>query len=145
MTYWQEYYKKNKKKISARHKNYWAKMTSEQKEKKYKSSSIWRKNNREKVNGYQKKKLAKIRQEVIIFLGGKCVKCGFNDWRALQIDHKKGGGLQHRKNYKGQDLYYIFYKEVMKDKTGKYQLLCANCNWIKKYERNENSGHSPIL
>lgn len=27
--------------------------------------------------------------------------------------------------------------EVVADKTGKYQLLCANCNWIKRSENGE--------
>jgi hypothetical protein len=30
-------------------------------------------------------------------------------------------------------------KKVLADTTGSYQLLCANCNWIKKSENNEHA------
>ena len=29
------------------------------------------------------------------------------------------------------------YLEIVKDSSRKYQLLCANCNWIKAYENKE--------
>jgi hypothetical protein len=32
------------------------------------------------------------RDKIIAYLGGKCIKCGFSDERALQIDHTNGGG-----------------------------------------------------
>src|SRR6266446_5698640 len=34
----------------------------------------------------------RIRREVIEHLGGKCVHCGFSDYRALQVDHINGDG-----------------------------------------------------
>lgn len=67
-------------------------------------------------------------------LGGKCVNCGFSDARALQIDHVNGGGVREQRA-KGPNAVYL---EVMSDYRGKYQLLCANCNWIKRFEQNEN-------
>ena len=77
-----------------------------------------------------------LRLQVIAHLGGCCVRCGFADWRALQVDHVLGGGLRARRE---GNVYWI-YSDVLKDKTGKYQLLCANCNWIKRYENDEH-GH----
>lgn len=70
-------------------------------------------------------------------LGGKCVKCGFKDVRALQIDHINGGGSQERKE---RDFKMNFHKHVLESfirKENKYQLLCANCNWIKRFENKE--------
>ena len=86
---------------------------------------------------YQKNYLRRIRNSVLEALGAKCVKCGFGDKRALQIDHINGGGTKERKQklFKGH-----FHKHVLKSflaKESKYQLLCANCNWIKKFENNE--------
>ncbi len=75
------------------------------------------------------------RDKIIAYLGGKCVKCGFSDVRALQIDHINGGGSKERKVLKMNE--GLFYKKVREDATGKYQLLCANCNWIKKHENSE--------
>ena len=87
---------------------------------------------------HQKEYLRKLRLSVLEALGGKCVKCGFFDSRALQIDHINGGGSKERKdrNYKRN-----FNKNVIQSflkGENKYQLLCANCNWIKRFEKNEN-------
>ena len=72
------------------------------------------------------------RFEAMELLGGKCVRCGFSDWRALQFDHIDGGGTRDRK---GKDNWVI----LKRIKSGKfrYQLLCANCNWLKRYENDE--------
>jgi len=78
------------------------------------------------------------RAKVIAFLGNKCCRCGFTDPRALQIDHVNGGGTQQRRqlgdSWKILDL-------VLKGIGGPYQLLCANCNWIKRAEEREY-GHA---
>lgn len=74
------------------------------------------------------------RHDIIKFLGGVCVRCGFSDYRALQIDHKHGGGIhEHRALHRS-----AFYKRV-REHPEDYQILCANCNWIKRWEENETS------
>jgi hypothetical protein len=79
--------------------------------------------------------MRKHREDLIKFMGGKCIKCGFNDIRALQVDHINGGGCKERKAIG----LATFYHNVRIDPK-KYQLLCANCNWIKRWENNENTG-----
>lgn len=86
-----------------------------------------------KINLAQKKYSQKKRKELLVLLGNKCVKCGFADWRALQIDHINGGGHKERKAMGP----FNYYKKVYNDTETKYQLLCANCNWIKRYENKE--------
>ncbi len=81
----------------------------------------------------------KIRKPAIDILGNKCVKCGFADGRALQIDHINGGGKKERLNMSCVKYYKMVVESVL-NKEGKYQLLCANCNWIKRYENNEVGG-----
>lgn len=72
------------------------------------------------------------RSKAIEYLGGICAKCGFFDTRALQIDHVKGRNGIPRSNNPS------FYQDILRNKVGdKYQLLCANCNQIKKVENNE--------
>jgi hypothetical protein len=78
------------------------------------------------------------RQMIIIELGGVCIKCGFNDWRALQVDHVNGGGVAERKAL-GNWQYYGRLLSFIKESPNKYQLLCANCNWIKRWENQENN------
>ena len=72
------------------------------------------------------------RQSVIERLGGVCVRCGFDDPRAIQIDHIHGGGNKEAKAF-GFKKY-----EQMHDHIEDYQILCANCNWIKRHERREH-------
>ena len=66
-----------------------------------------------------------------------CVKCGFSDMRALQIDHVHGGGTQERLTRQ----HALVYSEILAkpiEAHMKYQLLCANCNWIKRAEQKEH-------
>ena len=87
-----------------------------------------------------KKYALRLRSAVLELLGNKCVKCGFSDPRALQIDHVNGGGMQERRDLKhkgsGKKYHNVVIKSVL-NKEGRYQLLCANCNWIKKVENKE--------
>lgn len=74
-------------------------------------------------------------------LGGVCKHCGFSDWRALQIDHVDAGGCAERKKKGPKNKQgYTFYRRVFEAPEGVYQLLCANCNWIKAYENGERPG-----
>jgi hypothetical protein len=82
---------------------------------------------------------AKIRANVIAFLGGKCIRCSFSDPRALQIDHRYGGGTAARRS----ESWGKFYKIVLAN-PHPYQLLCANCNWIKRVERREHVGRPTL-
>ena len=74
------------------------------------------------------------RLSLLAFFGGKCVRCGFSDGRALQIDHINGGGNMERQKMPSPD---TFRKHVMQHPDA-YQLLCANCNAIKRIENNES-------
>ena len=99
----------------------------------------------ENVKRYQKtengKRTTKTRNQLYrldVFgkFGGVCNHCGFHDLRALQIDHKFGGGTAERRLIK--DTYQLV-RNISKGRVdiNLYQLLCANCNWIKRYENNE--------
>lgn len=78
---------------------------------------------------YQKR----CREKLFEILGGKvCKKCGYKkDYRALQIDHKKGGGRKERKRFGNNHNLTIYYKNHSKEAKKKLQVLCANCNIIK--------------
>jgi hypothetical protein len=90
-------------------------------------------NNKEAISKRRKAQREAYRLKVIEHLGGKCKRCGFDDIRALQIDHTNGGGIKDRAG-----LMYGFWKKVFLDTSGKYQLLCANCNVIKRIENGES-------
>lgn len=108
----------------------------------------WRQRNKKEIAGRQARRqrenpekfraiwtryIQKNRAAVIAHLGGLCVRCGFSDIRALQIDHVNGDGFMDRRTRNAHTLY----KAVRTDTQGRYQLLCANCNWIKMHEQRE--------
>ena len=77
-----------------------------------------------------------IKLRLIELYGSRCCKCGYGDSRALQLDHINGATV-HQKHYRrgGNGLYFLVLNGLV-PKTD-YQLLCANCNWIKRYEAKE--------
>ena len=77
----------------------------------------------------------RTRKAALELLGSVCVKCGFSDVRALQFDHINGGGNKEIKSNTKNYTLQIIKSIVNKEK--KFQLLCANCNWIKRAENNE--------
>lgn len=83
---------------------------------------------------YQRKQRKELRNAVFDLLGRSCRRCGYNaDIRALQIDHVDGGG--RAEILRG---HMVMYRKILKNPAG-YQVLCANCNWIKRYENKEGN------
>jgi len=107
----------------------------------YPQLKYYYKNRKEKIT-YASNHGKETRHKLIRLLNPeiKCVKCGFNDIRALQLDHKNGHGYNDRKIFKlsGTSLYrfYLSNPELAKQTL---QVLCANCNWIKKSGNKENA------
>lgn len=92
---------------------------------------------KEKRKLYAKKCRLKVRIDVINMLGGKCVKCGFTDLRALQLDHINGWGARERRNANDNIRVYRKYRNNPEEAKKILQVLCANCNIIKRDERRE--------
>jgi hypothetical protein len=108
----------------------------------------WYSDNKErakKTGLVAREKIRILRERIIGFLGGKCCKCGFDDKRALQIDHVNSGGCIEQRKYGTGTKYLSMVFSSVYLCEGKYQLLCANCNIIKKYEKNEFRGQLKTL
>lgn len=75
--------------------------------------------------------------EIHSLLGGECARCGFADARALQLDHIQGGGARELRKSGNRRFQYQRVLRSVKAGEMVYQLLCANCNWIKRAERGE--------
>lgn len=124
--------------------------------------AYWRKN-REKMRGKNRRKYRKhgerlrertrayyrqnkdkcldiktrARIDAIKKLGPACVTCGYDkDIRAIQIDHIKNDGVDDRRE---RGNYAIFKGIQIHGGQGRYQVLCANCNWIKQVEFKKKS------
>lgn len=127
--YQREYYYRNLDLVREKGREYY--YTKVKGIKKYKNE--WRKNNRLKL---------------IALLGNKCIKCGFSDIRALQLDHINNDGHIDRKKFKCVQNYYFYYCKHEEMARKNLQVLCANCNWIRRYEckkHNQHYVHSKLL
>lgn len=82
----------------------------------------------------RRERVKKQRDKIIELLGAIC-KCGYTDNRALNIDHINGGGTKERKKVGGG--YYTFVLKQLNAGSKDYQLLCCNCNQIKKVVNDE--------
>lgn len=98
----------------------------------YTAQELWKAKNPDKDREYRRKAQLNCRLKVLEQYGNCCKRCGFSDPRALELDHVNGGGHSERKRIGNMGVYRRALKV-----PGEYQLLCANCNRIKKAERNE--------
>ena len=128
-----KYYWEHKEKCLEKHKMYIKKIRKEN-PKAYKKLL-------EKSNSSHKEASKKLRSEVFAAFGNKCSKCGFSDPRALQIDHINGCGMKEmRKIGSNRPKFYRKVLESISRNEQKYQLLCSNCNWIKRMENISEQG-----
>jgi hypothetical protein len=93
----------------------------------------------DKKRDYRRRRGFSLHKKCIDKLGGKCKRCGIDDWRVLQIDHVNGGGKKEIQSYHKNYDWRTYYRNVIADNSGKYQVLCANCNWIKRWENKEGT------
>lgn len=102
---------------------------------------------RMKKEGTRKKKYAELKNKAYYKLGNKCnnLACqwlnsdgsrGCTDRRCLQVDHVNGGGYEDYKESRDSAGLYL---KIIRDTAHTYQLLCANCNWIKRSNRKESN------
>lgn len=83
-------------------------------------------------SAYTLKHVAKLRMTALTTLGDRC-RCGETDAVVLCIDHVRGGGRQDRLALGGSA---AMYRDVPVN-PAKYQILCHNCNWLKRHEVGE--------
>lgn len=85
--------------------------------------------NRKRESQIKRRELEK--DTVFQHYGKQCVVCGFDDERALTIDHKNQRGTDHRmpngKRYTGPWLYRWLIKNGLPEG---FRTLCANCQMI---------------
>lgn len=128
------------------------------KEKIYEKHKEYIKNNKEQIKISSKKSKDKIieeygmssstldkyilRDKIFNLLGNQCSdpysqhKEPFIDGRCLFIDHVNGNGCKDRREGSMDKRLRRILKEI-KAGSKDYQLLCANCNWIKRIENCE--------
>lgn len=89
-----------------------------------------------------RERAVRLRDALFAKFGNSCKRCGFTDRRALQFDHiSSDGGGSRRLFYKDR---WKYYRQMLEDPDARIQVLCANCNWIKRHEQQEWSRPDPI-
>lgn len=108
----------------------------------------WRYSHPEKMRVYAERKRRttyvwhqRLKAEVLSHYSPRlvCQRCGFSDIRALSIDHIEGGGAKHFREIRsvGGGGFYQWLKR--RNFPLGFQVLCMNCQWIKRSERGEVS------
>ena len=97
----------------------------------------WRDKNRERLREDSRQYKLKAKETILDRYGRSCIRCGFDDIRALHLDHVNDNGAEERKSLGGQKIsganfYLYLIKQGLPDG---YQTLCANCNFIKQWDR----------
>ena len=96
----------------------------------------YRDSHREELRRYAHGRRTAIKLEALERYGKVCAKCGFDDPRALQIDHVENNGAEERKRLGGSGFagwqFYTWLKAQGWPEG--YQTLCANHNIIKYFE-----------
>ncbi len=147
-----EYYAKNRGRLIERAKEYYGKHREERLayHRRYRSlnrervlSSMrasYRKNRRERIES-KRKEWDLLKSEVLGHYSNaspKCKRCDVSDIRALTIDHIGGDGRKHLMNIGIKKGGYKLYGWLKKNNYPKgFQVLCMNCQFIKRYENNE--------
>ncbi len=143
--YHKKYYQANKGKLRKQQKARYdiIKDNPDRKLREYKRRRQWWEENKELHRGIARTAWHKLKKEVLIYYSNRemrCAKCGFADIRALSLDHIGGGGCEHRRQIKN------FYSWLRKNGYPRgYQVLCMNCQFIKRAENNECKGPSRLI
>lgn len=130
------YYTNNKDKIVAQNKRYY--ILNKEKKKIYHHNHYLK--NKDKIGQRMAISASKYhfmkKLDVISYYSNnknECAKCGFKDMRALSIDHINGGGRQHTKLINGNLYLWL----INNNHPNGFQVLCMNCQYIKRTENNE--------
>jgi len=88
-------------------------------------------------NNSRKIAYAKQRQSLFKILGGAfCTQCHYDDYpEALQIDHIFNTGNLDKLRFKRRDQLFRYYISHPLEAIEVLQILCANCNQVKIWNR----------
>lgn len=124
-----EYHVKHREEINLQAKKYY--QNNKEKIKKY--IQTYQKTEKFKIKhrASNKKRYFLYRKEMFDAIGSKvCKMCGFTDERALAINHINNDGFLERRIFRAISQK----RQIVLKEPHRYQVLCFNCNQIKKYE-----------
>ncbi len=135
--YAKQYREKNRERIRGYQRQYFAKI----KEKRALQLHMGYLRNKDEIQERARERGWTQKVKVLTHYGnGKCVcvMCGFDDLRALSLDHINGGGQKHRREIGRTQSGVSFYGYLIKHGFPQgFQTLCMNCQKIKQFENKE--------
>jgi hypothetical protein len=84
----------------------------------------WNKVNKKWKTAYEAERTRRMKQRCIQHYGGECACCQENRYEFLSLDHKNGGGNQHRKTITIKIERWL----IKNNFPDGFQVLCHNCN-----------------
>lgn len=143
LQYMKEYYVKNREKLLQKNRRYYQNTKEERRE----YAREYRVKHPEYLTKRRETNMELRRTLYIILNGARCVRCGFSNELALQFDHKNGRGYRHKKKKfrDSQTMFIKYYVKHPKEARQTLQVLCANCNWIKKGQMQETPPRKKVL
>src|SRR5205807_843609 len=137
--YKQKYWAKVKLTDPVRFKEFQRKQYERYKEQIKRRARNWEKANIVHVAELRRAVAYRLKLRVFAMLGDKCSRCGFDDDRALQVDHIYGQKEPRGSKLRSGGKLYRAIVKGLRD-IHEFQLLCANCNSIKAFENGEYKG-----
>jgi len=130
---------KNSKQSNRERYKKWYEANKEQaRKKKRENMRRYRAENPTKYAEQSRKAKRKIRDQLFDIYGDTCKECGFDDKRALTLDHIQNNGNVERKELGERGVYQRARDNYL---PNEYQILCMNCQFIKKVETQKQNQH----
>ncbi len=124
--YNKKYYQKHKEEIDKKNKKYYR----EHREEHNRYNEKYRQEHREFFREYNKKRTKRRRLKVLNIVSNNnpiCIRCGCNDLRLLEINHKNGGGSQEMRRGIGSSKFWNNINNGKRE-TNDLEILCRVCN-----------------
>ena len=81
----------------------------------------------------------RLRNRVLEFYGRECGLCGFDDERALTLDHVLNNGAEERKNLGERGVYR---RAIKPEYRHEYRILCMNCQFITRHNNGRQNQYT---
>ena len=89
-----------------------------------------------KISQNNNERFRMLRLQLFNIIGMNCIRCGYSKIEALQLDHINSDGREDRNRFSATK-FLKYYISNPQEARNKLQTLCANCNYLKRYENKE--------
>lgn len=109
-----------------RNKTRYAALTDAERAERLRRNREWRQSNPERVREIKRAEHARVRARVLEAYGGSCECCGETHSEFLSLDHRHGGGNEHKRRV-GRGIQFLRWV-IREGFPASLRILCHNCN-----------------